>query len=161
MTTVPQPQPGPSRATASPGSRVGRWLGTLGALTRWDEWYDQKLPMFLAAICYAAILRDHGAAAGPWQIVALLVLFCLYAAFGHLVNDYADRDADRRAGKGKVIATLSEATAIAVVIVPLAVTVAIALASFGWDTVALILAALALSAAYSLPPLRLKTQGIA
>jgi cytochrome P450/4-hydroxybenzoate polyprenyltransferase len=145
---------------AALGKPLGRGLGVLRALTRWTEWYDQKLPMFLAAICYAAIIRDRGADTNAWQIASLLVLFCLYAAFGHLVNDYADRDADRRAGKAKVIATLSEATAIAVVLVPLAGTVAVALASFGWDTVLLTVAALALSAVYSLPPLRLKTRGI-
>src|SRR5689334_17756207 len=89
MATMPQPgeRPIPRRALAALGKPVGRGLSVLRALTRWDEWYDQKLPMFLAAICYAAIIRDRGADTGAWQIVTLLVLFCLYAAFGHLVND--------------------------------------------------------------------------
>src|SRR5690349_2116044 len=94
------PEGGGARsAMVSLRKRAGQCLGLLGALTRWDEWYDQKLPMFLAAVCYAAIIRDHGSETTAWQIVALLVLFCLYAAFGHLVNDYADREADRKAGK--------------------------------------------------------------
>jgi cytochrome P450/4-hydroxybenzoate polyprenyltransferase len=159
---MPSEQPAPVRPPRA--SVVRRWAGLLAELTRWDEWYDSKLPVFLAALCYGGLVAvDRGGAHGAalaGAIAWLLALFGCYAAFGHLVNDYADREVDRRAGKERPIGRLAEPVARALVVAPALGAMAIALCRFDAGTSTLTAAALAVAALYSLPPARLKTRGV-
>ena len=79
---------------------------------------DSKLPLFLVAMCYAVLRMEAPGITEAAQMAALLLLLCLYAAFGHIVNDYADRDADRTAGKKKLLAQWSEPAALTAVALP-------------------------------------------
>ena len=74
-----------------------RHLLLLRDLVRWPEWYNSKLPVFLVGVFYAVLRLDAPGGAQAVAMAALLVLFCLYAAFGHIVNDYADREVEERA----------------------------------------------------------------
>jgi cytochrome P450/4-hydroxybenzoate polyprenyltransferase len=129
------------------------------ALVRWREWYDSKLPFFLLAMSYAVLREPFPGLAQAYRMAALFVLLCCYAAFGHIINDYADREADRQTGKRKILANWSEPAALLAILIPGAGTVALALC-FDTRTVVVTLAAVAVAALYSLPPVRLKVRGI-
>jgi 4-hydroxybenzoate polyprenyltransferase len=127
---------------------------------RWREWHDSKLQIFLVAICYA-LLRPL--APGWPQLAtawALIVLLCLYAAFGHIVNDAADLEADRRAGKPKQLATWSKSAIAAAITLPCIGAASIAATCFDAAATELTIATFCLAALYSLPPVRLKERGL-
>src|SRR3954468_241990 len=67
----------------------------LAALVRWNAWYNSKLPLYLVAISYAALRRGASDGTLLADLVSLVILFCLYASFGHIVNDYSDLEVDR------------------------------------------------------------------
>jgi 4-hydroxybenzoate polyprenyltransferase len=137
-----------------------RWLSRVRRLARWHDWYDSKLPLFLVAMCYAVLRMEAPGIIEAAQMVALLLLLCLYAAFGHIVNDYADREADRTAGKKKLLAEWGEPAALAAVAVPAIGTMAVAWLCFDQYTLALTLLSVLVAAVYSLPPARLKERGV-
>jgi len=138
-----------------------RRLVTLPALVRFAEWYDSKLPPYVGAVAYAVLIGNADDSTRVGDLLALLALFVLYASFGHLVNDYADRDVDRTAGKARAFAAWPAQWAIAAIGLAGFATVAVTLDRFDFATIALTLAALAVAALYSLPPARLKEKGIA
>jgi hypothetical protein len=133
-----------------------RRLVTLPALVRFAEWYDSKLPPFVGAVAYAALAGNADESTRAGDLLALLALFVLYASFGHLVNDYADRDVDRTAGKARAFAAWPAQWAIAAIGLAGFATVAVTLNRFDFATVALTIVALSVAALYSLPPARLK-----
>ena len=136
-----------------------RWLNRVRRLARWHDWYDSKLPLFLVAMYYAVLRMEAPGIIEAGQMIALLLLLCLYAAFGHIVNDYADRDADRTAGKKKLLAEWSEPAALTAVAVPALGTMVVAWLCFDQYTLALTLLSVLVAALYSLPPARLKERG--
>lgn len=137
-------------------------MASFKQLTRWDEWVESKTPLFLAAAYTWLLGAAH--AAGPELVIraGLWLLFTLcFLAFGYAVNDYADREADRRAGKPNAIARLGERRAkqfLALIALagPLSL---LPFLSAPWVAPAL-LAAYFFAAAYSLPPLRFKERGV-
>lgn len=135
-------------------------MASLAAVVRWREWHDSKLMLFLVAICYAVLRQPAPGLAQLRTAAALLAVLSFYAAFGHVINDYADRAADRAAGKPKLLAAWSEPAALAAVTIPALGTAIIAAVTFNTATVALTFAALLLAAIYSLPPLRLKERDL-
>jgi len=137
-----------------------RWLVALRDLVRWRDWSESKLPIFLVGMSYAVLVRRQPAIAEAGRLVALFLLLCLYAAFGHIANDYADRDVDRAAGKRRILASWSEPVALLAMTAPALAAVGIAWTCFDAATVSLTLLAIAVAAVYSLPPARLKVRGI-
>lgn len=132
------------------------------ALVRWDEWYDSKIAFLLICMYYAALAQPAPGGQRLAEMAFLLVTLCAYAAFGHLVNDFSDREADRVAGKRNVLATLSDQKGRAWVLG--AAVIAGVLALPYWQQPAVLvslISAYALAAFYSLPPLRLKERGAA
>lgn len=127
---------------------------------RWREWYATKLP-FVWTACATAAAASHlsdGAVLG--RSVALILFTCLCGAFGHVANDHADRACDRIAGRLSPVAELSRRTVRWTL--ALLGTTALGVLAFAAPRPAAIVAgtaALALAAAYSLPPLRLKARG--
>lgn len=86
-------------------------------LLRWNEWYDSKMPL-IAAYAYDLSLR-HPA---PWRVSVFkvfiaLFFYVLFIAFGYLLNDYSDREVDIRAGKVRVIQSLSNGISIIILTV--------------------------------------------
>jgi 4-hydroxybenzoate polyprenyltransferase len=93
---------------------------------------------------------------------AVILFTCLCGAFGHLANDHSDRACDRLAGKRSAAADLGPKATAAL----LGALAAAALGTLYWAgrspaTAAAGVATLALAAAYSLAPLRLKQRGAA
>ncbi|HEX2397677.1 MAG TPA: UbiA family prenyltransferase [Solirubrobacteraceae bacterium] len=136
---------------ASARSSVVEWI----RLARMRDWMQSKLP-FLTAM--AVILAPS--TTGAPEIIGVVATVVAGAAFGYGVNEVADRGTDARAGKvnhaarlGRrgwlpfLIATAVGATGLSLVWAP--------------DAAApvLVVLALALAAAYSLPPFRLKERG--
>jgi 1,4-dihydroxy-2-naphthoate octaprenyltransferase len=83
------------------------------------------------------------------------------AAFGYLLNDFYDREADILSGKNNILSTYNFAAAFSIVLLSLAIGL-VSWFFFNAGTPANILMILQLAAlfAYSAPPLRLKTKGI-
>jgi GT2 family glycosyltransferase/4-hydroxybenzoate polyprenyltransferase len=135
---------------SSRGPLLLRWL----ALARWRGWMQSKLPFLTAA----ALLLDPGLTV-PLAL-AVMGTIAAGAAFGYAANEVADRASDGRAGKPNRAAGLPPAAWAAFLLI--AATVALGL-SVLWSADAagpiLVAASLALAAAYSCPPLRLKERG--
>ena len=121
-----------------------------------------KIAFLLVCIYYAALSQPGPSGGLQAEMALLLAALCVYAAFGHLVNDFSDREADRVAGKRNVLATLSERKARTLVLAAAAVGIALALPYWQQPGVIVsLISAYALAAFYSLPPLRLKERGAA
>jgi len=142
------------------GRRAGRGLPSL---VRARDWWSFKLPPLLA-VAYLLLARPQPAPAPPAYLALALFLASAVAsaAFGHLVNDWTDLEADARAGKRRALASLSPPARAAVTAGALALAVA------PWWALppspaarALFAVEILLFLAYSLPPLRLKERGAA
>lgn len=86
----------------------------------------------------------------------------LFLAFGYLINDYCDRESDKKAGKDKVIFNLSERTirisfilVIAGAILPVWIYSGFSLAVIGAEAVTFVM-----GASYSMPLFRFKEKGV-
>ena len=147
----------PALTSAAPPRLSARLL----TLSRAGEWWEHKLVPG-AALLYATAYRNDAA---PGELALLLLQFVAAlaagAAFVSALNDLADRDDDRRAGKCDRIGS-STALSWTIIAVSLAAGVAF-LWSFAdrpllfWTYAAGWLA----FSAYSLPPLRLKARAAA
>ena len=116
-------------------------------LTRWRDWSHSKLPFVAGAALLAGAPTD--------QILLALPTIALWAAFGYGLNEIADRGQDDRhnhaAGLGRKRLALY-----------LLATAAGALgSSLLWSNGVVVALGLALTVAYSAPPLRLKERGVA
>jgi 1,4-dihydroxy-2-naphthoate octaprenyltransferase len=85
------------------------------------------------------------------------------AGFGYFLNDYADRDEDRRAGKYNVTATLSglQLSLLLVFLLGLAIVPWVAYFPMDGLSIGLLAAEFGLFLLYSAPPFRLKERGLA
>lgn len=158
-----------------------RWQelpGLVQGLTRWNEWSESKLPLLLTALFYLALLALSSSGSAPagrgtpagqalepaallQRLGVILVVACLGLAFGYVLNDFADRDVDRRAGKPNLVGGLGP-TAGGALLVGLAVAGVGSLWLFygqPW-VIELALLCYVVGAAYSLPRLRLKERGL-
>lgn len=135
-------------------------LGSARALVRWGEWYDSKIPLFLLCLYYAAL---SGPALGLrliGEMAMVLLTLCICASFGYILNDFSDREADRRAGKQNALADVAAPRAVTIVLVAAAAGLASAL--YYWrqpNAVALLALCYGLATIYSAPPARLKERG--
>lgn len=68
------------------------------------EWYDSKIPFMLCGYIFNTILVDDR---DVWGISIKFFLYFIYLAtflsFSYLINDFSDMEADKKAGKKKVI----------------------------------------------------------
>lgn len=123
-------------------------------LSRWREWAQSKL-LFAAA---ASLLLAPDAPAP--RLLAMIATVAPWAAFGYAINDVADRDADRRAGKANRAASLASTRWALFLLLTAAAALGLSLV-WAADAAAplFVLAGLALAVVYSLPPVRLKERG--
>jgi 4-hydroxybenzoate polyprenyltransferase len=137
------------------GARELSTLRVILRLARWPDWSASKLPYLGAA---ALLLAPAGASAA--RLFAMLATVVLWAAFGYGINDVADRDCDRRAGKENRAAAIS--TLCRTFFLVLTAGGAIGL-TFLWaaDHMAptFVAGGLLLAGVYSIPPFRLKERG--
>ena len=140
----------------APLSAVGP-LDRLRTLVRAPLWFTAKLLPLVAAAELAALTAEVPASDGVARTVAMLVSAVSVAAGAHVVNDLADRASDRAAGKSNPVDQASART-------PAVLLTLCAVGGVGpwlvvpidpWAAVVL-LALVALSIAYSVPPTRLK-----
>jgi 4-hydroxybenzoate polyprenyltransferase len=137
-------------------------LARVRAAVRWDEWYASKLPFAWTACASAAASSPLRDAVVLQRTAAVLLFTCLCAAFGHVANDHADRECDRSAGRLTPVTGLTEHAALLVLAALGAAALgALAIAATSPAAAAAGIAGIALAAAYSLRPLRLKQRGAA
>lgn len=96
------------------------------------------------------------------EMAVLLLLLCLYASLGHIVNSYCDREIDMVAGKANTLASVSEHyRQILVILIVITSLVTILLVYIKQPVILLLFyLAITIAAFYSLPPVRLKERGI-
>ena len=141
---------------------VPRFLNVALGICRSENWWYSKIPPLLA-VAVLDIVRQMDT---QTSVVALLGCYlwsvCAVAPYGHVVNDAFDVEADRKAGKQNHMAGVSWPWRMSLcfvlvvvgllpaLIVPYSpVAVGVLALNYVWPTV------------YSVPPLRLKEQGIA
>ena len=149
----------PATVTSSWTAPLGRVLASARVAVRWREWYATKVPFVWTACAAAALASPLADGEIVRRAAGVIVFTCLCGAFGHLANDFADRECDRAAGRLTPAGRM--ATAPATVLLLLLGAAAIgALATVAASPVAVAagVAAIALAAAYSLPPFRLKAR---
>ncbi|MEZ5138970.1 MAG: UbiA family prenyltransferase [Acidimicrobiales bacterium] len=131
-----------------------------GALVRAGNWWDHKVPPVVGVAALALASSGRRDASALVDLLLLLASISGIAAFGHVVNDWADIEADERGGKRNVLAPLAPAQRAALVGATAAVGLVpwIALPAVGSARAALAVE-VALLLAYSLAPLRLKHRG--
>lgn len=133
---------------------------SVARLVRGERWWAGKVAP-LVGIASMAALPDAADAPGPGSLALLLASASGIAAFGHVLNDLADRRADAAAGKANPIAGRPVGQLIAI----LASALALGLVPWVWldaptdVVVSLIAFELLLLVTYSLPPTRWKVRG--
>ena len=136
-------------------------LSAVSGLVRGSNWWYSKIPPLLA-VAYAEIaLQRLAPGVALSGVAALLVSACCVAAYGHVLNDICDIEADRRAGKTNAMARLTRTQRAALCLALAAAGLAPWLVT-GLDRAsALLLACLyALPVIYNVPPVRLKEHGV-
>lgn len=93
----------------------GRKVARLASFLRIDEWLYSKTPMMMGCFLYFVLRkwnRGETTRTEVWsvtgQFAALLLFVCLFLAFSYVINDWSDLDADRRAGKQKVMTEMTD-----------------------------------------------------
>ncbi len=130
---------------------------------RIGEWYDSKVPFLM---CYTYIGMMAGYAMNTVEMYAKWIssfIFCsLFLAYGYLINDYADRDVDRQAGKKKVIYDMSEGRIRVSLVMVIVLAVLPVWAASGFSSYVLFMAIITvfLGGSYSMPPFRFKERGV-
>jgi 4-hydroxybenzoate polyprenyltransferase len=136
-------------------------LRRLAAPMRAGEWWEHKLAPVLALFYATSLSLDAGIASLAPALLLLLAALVPGAAYVGIINDLADREDDRRAGKANRMANASRGFALAAVGLPVAAGLAVA---WHWRDDPLLvgcyLAAWASFTLYSVPPFRLKTRGL-
>lgn len=129
---------------------------------RAGEWWEHKLAPILA-LFYATSLSE-GAEIASLAPALLLLIAALVpgAAYVSIINDLADREEDRRAGKANRMAGASPGIALLAVSLPVALGLVVA---WHWrddgPLLGCYLAAWTAFTLYSVPPFRLKVRGLA
>jgi 4-hydroxybenzoate polyprenyltransferase len=130
---------------------------------RWKEWATSKIPFFFSCMFYAALARPATDTGVMFEMLGLLLILCLYAAFGYSLNAIVDRDTDRAAGKRDKLGEMPERR-VSVSFWSIVVAGIAAPLLIYWDrpdVLAVLGIAYAVALGYSAPPIRLKERGIA
>lgn len=131
-------------------------------LFRVKEWYASKVPMLISASLYIFALNEVTfTAENLLTIVTLTLFYSLLLSFGYVINDYADIEVDKIAGKRKVIHRFSRTTAKLFVVLPVVLGVGVILTFKRNIYIILILLVIYFfGMSYSAKPFRFKEKGI-
>lgn len=142
--------------------RCSRFVRAVGSLIRWREWNDSKVPLFFVSFYYLCLAEPLPAGKALARFALVTLFACLFLAFGYLINDYSDRDCDRRAGKRKLIASLPDSTILIVLCLVGLGGMAIPFSLIANHLLGIGLTAITyfFAVSYSLPPLRFKERGV-
>ncbi len=155
---------GRSHGPNGPGGRSGPPLPpdrkSLRGAIRADNWWGSKLPP-LFALAFAQILLND---IDPGRAIVLLIAVLIVTggsvgAYGHVINDAFDVEADRRIGKKNWMAPFSPAVRCLICLVfALTAFLPTLFIDYGRTAVALLVVECLLPALYSIPPVRLKNR---
>ena len=164
MDTTTHPPPIGAHVATSPAARsiaaFPQAVTTrLWTLVRADDWWAYKIPPLLAVI-YATVIRFQVPVQAWTAALGALGAIVLVAIYGYLLNDIADIETDRRAGRRNGIGSIGQGRAIVALAAPL--TGVFLLAWWIGDPVVqgLLALNLLLPTLYSVPPVRLKVRGL-
>lgn len=125
---------------------------------RGGHWWGYKIPPVLA-VAYAGVVVFDVAPGGPVRTAQALLTVLAVAAYGFVLNDLTDIEADRLSGQPNRMAGLGLPARVMALLLPLALAVALATLSRDRTTAVLTGANLLLPTLYSVPPVRLKGRG--
>ena len=131
------------------------------SLIRFDGWWSAKVGVALAVAYCSSLVFD--VSAGPTIRSILMVAFVglCAGAYGHMLNDIFDQEADRRAGKRNRMAVFSPGRQFLFCAIALGFGFAPALVvSCSRTTLLLLGLEYFLLTVYSLPPIRIKERGV-
>lgn len=141
-----------------------RTIHSVLSFLRVKEWYDSKVPFILCYPLTMLVLNPGQYKPLQMLLILLVALFfsSLFLAYGYVINDYADLECDRAAGKKKVIQGMTKpvificlaALVLSAAVLPL-IYCGLSLNLF-WALAGTYL----LGSTYSLPPLRFKERGV-
>jgi 4-hydroxybenzoate polyprenyltransferase len=96
------------------------------------------------------------------EMAVLLLLLCLYASLGHIINSFSDRKIDLIVGKSNTLAHIQEKYGLGLVVLVVIASLVMTFLIYIERPAVLLLfyLAIAIAAFYSLPPIRLKERGI-
>lgn len=139
-----------------------RGLKDAVGLFRVKEWYDSKVPMLLLPLLYgAALAADRFSPELFGKILLILYFDSIFLAFGYLINDYADMDVDKKAGKDKRMHHLPAGIPLFLVIGSIVLgCLPVLIVSPDWRTVLALAVIYFFGGSYSAPPLRFKERGV-
>ena len=111
---------------------------------------------------YVALHRNHPGIPLISDMAILLLLLCIYASLGHIVNSYCDREIDLIAGKMNTLALVSEKKGLILVVLIVITSLVSVFLFYIKQPVVLLLfyLAIVIAALYSMPPVRLKERGV-
>ena len=135
----------------------------IGKYLRVNDWYDSKVPFLLCYLLCSYFLCPKIDTVSFVLIFSVSFLFVfLFLAFGYLVNDYCDRESDKKVGKDKVIFTMSErAIRISFVLVIVGAAFPIWIYSgFSWFMLGTEILTFLSGMSYSMEPFRFKEKGV-
>jgi len=131
---------------------------------RMPEWYDSKVPMLLSVYLFFFIMEPEQYSFSSFvsYFFAYWLFLFMFLAFGYVINDFSDIEADKAAGKTKVIFNIRP---IVVIISLIAMVVLgnipiLLITGFSISSVVVIAVIYFFGAAYSIKFLRFKEKGI-
>jgi 4-hydroxybenzoate polyprenyltransferase len=131
-------------------------------IVRAGNWWASKLPPLIGLALALAVLFELTFGRTVEVILAvILITGGSVGAYGHLLNDLFDLEADRRAGRRNRLSGVAPPIRVSLVVAFLGLTFAPALVvNYGVLVLALLVVECSLPAIYSVPPLRLKDRGV-
>lgn len=136
-------------------------IENLKRLIRWEDWaFDKILPLFLT-VSYVSLAYSEFGTRYIHDFICLLVFATASAAYGFLVNDFSDRDLDPQQGKPNALAQLDRRRVLFILgsVLALAILTGLRFWKRPWFLPLWMLWLLD-ATFYSLPPVRLKAQGV-
>jgi 4-hydroxybenzoate polyprenyltransferase len=129
-------------------------------LSRWHEYSTTKVPLIFTPALYLMLKEPQPPLESYARFGCMVIFTTLYLAFGYMLNDYADREVDRKANKTNLLGNLPRPIAWLFLLLTLTLGVLVLLPfchqlSVVWSAAL----AYAAAAAYSLRPMRLKERG--
>ncbi len=135
-------------------------MPSIAVIARSDNWWNSKIPPVFGLAFGAALIYGVSANESLAYVLAILLTAMCAGAYGHLINDIFDLEADRAAGKKNVAESFKPWQRWGFVLLTLGCGFTPALLlDYSSVSVALLLAEYALPSIYSIPPLRLKERG--
>ena len=132
-------------------------MRSLLALIRASNWWHSKIPPLLAVAFVMVGVTSAAPAQGYVTMAAALTSLCAVAAYGHVVNDLCDVDADASAGKPNAMAGRGPIARLVATALPLLLAVVpLALIPVSTLALAILVANIVVPTIYSAPPIRLK-----